>query len=85
MLRHRNCPYCQSEKTFIAIHPNPMGKRFCNNCGQNYDRSDELRLRRKKKVKITNFKKEEWTNSRVKNLAAFRPLRPSVDQVNQAP
>ena len=41
---HQNCPYCQSEQTFIAIIPNPMGKRFCNNCGQKYDRSDELRL-----------------------------------------
>ena len=58
MPRHRNCPYCQSKKTFIAIHPNPMGKRFCNNCGQNYDRSDERRLAQEKRVKITNFKKK---------------------------
>ena len=58
MLRHRNCPYCQSKKTFISIHPNPMGKRFCNNCGQNYDRSDELRLAQEKKVKITDFEKK---------------------------
>ena len=55
---HQNCPYCQSKKTFIAIHPNPMGKRFCNNCGQNYDRSDERRLAQEKRVKITNFKKK---------------------------
>ena len=58
MPRHQNCPYCQSKKTFIAIHPNPMGKRFCNNCGQNYDRSDELRLAQEKKEKITNFEKK---------------------------
>ena len=58
MLRHRNCPYCQSKKTFISIHPNPMGKKFCNNCGQNYDRSDELRLAQEKKEKITNFEKK---------------------------
>ena len=53
MLRHRNCPYCQSKKTFIAIHPNPMGKRFCNNCGQNYDRSDERRLAQEKGSELT--------------------------------
>ena len=58
MPRHRNCPYCQSKKTFISIHPNPMGKKFCNNCGQNYDRSDERRLAQEKRVKITNFKKK---------------------------
>ena len=58
MPRHRNCPYCQSKKTFISIHPNPMGKKFCNNCGQNYDRSDELRLAQEKKEKITNFEKK---------------------------
>ena len=58
MPQHQNCPYCQSKKTFISIHPNPMGKRFCNNCGQNYDRSDELRLAQEKKVKITNFEKK---------------------------
>ena len=56
--RHSNCPYCQSKKTFISIHPNPMGKRFCINCGQNYDRSDELRLAQEKKAKITNFEKK---------------------------
>ena len=28
---------------------------------------------------------EEWTNSRVKNLAVFRPLRPVVGQVDQVP
>ena len=28
---------------------------------------------------------EEWTNPPVKNLAVFRPLRPSVGQVNQVP
>ena len=28
---------------------------------------------------------EESTNSRVKNLAVFRPLRPSVGQVDQVP
>ena len=55
MPRHRNCPYCQSKKTFITIHPNPMGKRLCNHCRQNYDRSDELRLAQEKKEKITNF------------------------------
>ena len=27
----------------------------------------------------------EWTNSRVKNLAVFRPLRPVVGQVDQVP
>ena len=53
MLRHRNCPYCQSKKTFISIHPNPMGKRFCNNCGQNYDRSDERRLAQEKGSELT--------------------------------
>ena len=53
MFRHRNCPYCQSKKTFIAIHPNPMGKRFCNNCGQNYDRSDERRLAQEKGSELT--------------------------------
>ena len=48
---HQNCPYCQSKETFISIHPNPMGKRFCNNCGQNYDRSDELRLAQENRKK----------------------------------
>jgi hypothetical protein len=28
---------------------------------------------------------EEWTNSRVKNLTVFRPLRPVVGQVDQVP
>ena len=28
---------------------------------------------------------KEWTTSRVKNLAVFRPLRPSVGQVDQVP
>ena len=28
---------------------------------------------------------EEWTNSSVKNLAVFRPLRPSVEPSNQVP
>ena len=27
----------------------------------------------------------EWTNSRVKNLAVFRPLRPSVEPSDQVP
>ena len=51
MSMHQNCPYCQSKETFISIHPNPMGKRFCNNCGQNYDRSDELRLAQENRKK----------------------------------
>ena len=55
---HQNCPYCQSKNTFISIIPNPMGKRFCNDCGQNYDRCDERRLAQEKRVKITNFKKK---------------------------
>ena len=33
------------------MHPNPMGKRFCNNCGQNYDRSDERRLAQENRKK----------------------------------
>ena len=53
MPRHRNCPYCQSKKTFISIHPNPMGKRFCNNCGQTYDRFDERRLAQEKGSELT--------------------------------
>ena len=28
---------------------------------------------------------EEWTNSRVKNLTVFRPLRPSDDLIDQVP
>jgi len=28
---------------------------------------------------------EEWTNSRVKNLAVFRPLRPSLGLIDQVP
>ena len=59
MPRHRNCPYCQSKKTFISIHPNPMGKRFCNNCDQTYDRSDELRLAHEKRAEINNFEMEK--------------------------
>ena len=59
MPRHRNCPYCQSKKTFISIHPNPMGKRFCSNCGQTYDRSDELRLAQEKRAEINNFEMEK--------------------------
>ena len=50
---HQNCPYCQSKNTFISIIPNPMGKRFCNNCGQNYDRSDERRLAQEKGSELT--------------------------------
>ena len=59
MPRHRNCPYCQSKKTFISIHPNPMGKRFCNNCDQTYDRYDELRLAQDKRAEINNFEMEK--------------------------
>jgi len=59
MPQHRNCPYCQSKKTFISIHPNPMGKRFCNNCGRTYDRSNELHLAQGKRVKINNFETEK--------------------------
>ena len=28
---------------------------------------------------------QEWTNSRVKNLAVFRPLRPSMEPSDQVP
>ena len=57
---HQNCPYCQSKETFISIHPNPMGKRFCNNCGRTYDRPDELHLaQEKKRVKINDFETEK--------------------------
>ena len=48
---HQNCPYCQSKNTFISIHPNPMGKRFCKDCDRKYDRCDERLLAQENRKK----------------------------------
>ena len=56
---HQNCPYCQSKNTFISITPNPMGKRFCNDCDRKYDRCEERRLAREKEKKLLILKMEK--------------------------
>jgi transposase-like protein len=52
---HQICPYCQSKNTFISITPNPMGKRFCNDCDRKYDRVEERRLARENEKKLLNL------------------------------
>ena len=56
---HQNCPYCQSKNTFISITPNPMGKRFCNDCDRKYDRCEERRLARENEKKLLILKMEK--------------------------
>ena len=48
---HQICPYCQSKNTFISITPNPMGKRFCNDCDRKYDRVEERLLAQENREK----------------------------------
>ena len=43
--KNANCPFCDSTETFISLYKE---SRYCNNCDRIYNRSDEVRLARKK-------------------------------------
>ena len=43
--RFTNCPHCESTDTFLSSFNNA---RYCVNCRQLYDRTDEARLREQK-------------------------------------
>ena len=42
--KYTNCPRCRSTDTFISIYETG---RYCNNCDQMYDASDEAQSREK--------------------------------------
>ena len=52
--KNSNCPHCNTNETFFSLYKvsclykSLTQSRYCNNCDQTYNQSDEIRLAQKK-------------------------------------